>query len=277
MSINRSPNQTIKKAFLAILIVIILVIAVVGIIIASKNATKIITNGTKEYSTSDIIKDYSASITNLASNNYNQQINTPTTIKYKSINQRYEINILSNESLLFSKIDKSNINDLSTITEQTEKYMIEKGFEKSKEITIDTEYLKYSTFENNTIVCQLASSEVAFSRSFSCTNKSDIEKEYTNVNKLLDIYKQTNQLNDFNQVSITEARKDNCSYSVISLKSGDKHLMLLFGLSYDNWEYIGDLINNNPKYTIGKYTISPEMKVLINNPKYNGFLASSFL
>lgn len=48
--------------------------------------------------------------------------------------------------------------------------------------------------------------------------------------------------------------------------------MLLFGTTHGATEYIADLSEGNEQYNNGKYTITPEVRAKISDPKYEGFL-----
>jgi hypothetical protein len=227
----------------------------------------------KEYSKPDAIKALSPATFTAQENSDADAI-----VIYKSSGNSYAVDTPTKEKVLFYAKDLSVANNKTAVQEQTTQFMETKGYSKTENSGGATsESPSYITYESKGAVCQLSSSPadtVAKSPAFhklSCIEKTAIQNEYVAVKSLLDLYGKDNKNEDFNEVIRSTKSEGNKSLAVLSLVADKKATSLLFAAIDKNWAYIGSL-SDGTAVSNGKYTISPETRQVINDPKYGDFL-----
>ena len=190
--------------------------------------------------------------------------------------RKYSVNTATKAHVLFSAKKKIEQSDTEEIQNQTTNFMRPKGYEKVETPKSTTGPIT-ATYVSKTAVCQLTSSDVPAPENtlsyhgLACVEKSAIETEYALTEKLLALYKATPPLPTFKGATRSGFTEGNKSMAVVRLTGADTHPALLF-VSVDNvWSYIGDLGAGNKSN--GKYAITPEVKVAMNNPVYGSFLS----
>jgi hypothetical protein len=141
-----------------------------------------------------------------------------------------------------------------------------------------TNEVAYTTYAGYKAVCQLeddnppTGSGMVRYHKLSCVDKTDITNEYTAIEKLLSIYRKSQSGIKFTKaLRITKSDK-NVAYSIAYLSNDTAQSTLLFAAVDDKWAYLGDLSAGDAKYSTGQYIITPELKTLISDPKYNGLI-----
>ena len=287
MHYNSSSHTIIKKVVFGLLIIGAFLLTALGMVVILKNMTQKTTSSTKPTSAADIISAYSGpeTIIGLSSKLYQPQIDASieAIVQYKLSGHTYGVTVPTKHSLMFYAVNKSQPDDSATIQSQTATFMQQKGFAKAESpAPIATTGLQYTTFSNDTAVCQLTDSQQPAStdtlrfHSLACVDRSTIEQEYTATEKLLSIYKQSHQLAAFAQATRFTASEGNKSYAIVGFTVQTSPSRLLFAAVDNNWLYLGDLATNNPKYANAKYTITPDILRAISDPKYGDFLIKSF-
>lgn len=287
MYYNSSSHTIIKKVVFGLLIIGAFLLAALGMVVVLKNVTQKTADSTKTASAADIISAYGApnTISGLSTALYQQQTDTSieANVQYKLSGQTYAITVPTKQSLMFYEVNKSQQDDSATIQNQTATFMQTKGLDKTESpVPTTAKDLNILTFTNDTTVCQLTDSQLPASadtprfHGLACVDKSAIKQEYTAIEKLLSIYKQSHQLATFTQAMRLTASEGNKSYAIITLITDKSPSRLLFAAIDKNWVYIGDLSTNNAKYANAKYTITPEILQAISDPKYGDFLVKSF-
>jgi len=101
-----------------------------------------------------------------------------------------------------------------------------------------------------------------------------ITEEYSNIEKLIAIYKKTSKLDELVSISmntISEGNKKLSKLDVVTKNSNPISYTLIFASIDDEWSYIGK--RQTPQIdSKHSFKLSPELDKAINNPKYNGFL-----
>lgn len=276
-------HKIINRILIVMLLIFVFLFTVLITIVAleysigTKESNKIIAKSAAV----DIISDYSSasSLTSLTDTNYIKQTNTPAYFPFKLNGQKYDIKLLIKNTLTYTPKNKAQSDDSDAIKSQTDNFIKNHGFGlTTNNYAKNTNIANYSTYENGQILCALIIRTEPLLRSFSCIDKSEIAKQYKFTNQLFDIYKKANTLpSDISSVDYIKAEKDKVAYAIVNFRSDNKTYMFLYGFAEKNWEYIGDLLNNDAKYLIVKNTITPDMKEKISDAKYNNFLAERFL
>lgn len=267
-------------------LILLVCIALVTILLLKSVAPKTSTDSTAvvtppALSAADTVKAYTgkAVIGALSDTTYNQQSggSTGASIFYKATNQPYAINAKASDTALFTAKDQSQADDSKIVQSQTEALLASKGFRKITEPAraVPTTSTN-TTFENDATVCQLtdtpAAPGFAISHSFACLAKSAVDQEYTSLAKLLDLYKKSNTLGSFTEVTSSTTTEGNKSLTIVGLSTATSYSSLLFAAIDNNWEFIATLSDGNSASSNGKYVPTPALKAALANPKYGDFL-----
>lgn len=229
------------------------------------------------------------SIAGLSSTLYSQQANTTAGIEYKSNDKKYSIHANTQLSMQFFAKNKSQKDDSATVQSQSIAFMEKQGLTKTTTPSTDDKTLHYTTFINKEAICQSIdftpptttnTDKTIDARQYhqiSCMDKKVIDDEYASIEKLLTIYKKSQNLPEFTRAVRTVNSDKNVSYSLVNLTNNSTHNILLFASVNNNWEFLGDLAVGDAQYSTGKYIITPEVKSKISDPKYNGIMDKQFL
>lgn len=207
-----------------------------------------------------------------------QNSDTTTHVVYRGGNRNYTVSTPTKLQAMYSAKNGKDAGDLQKIQDQITTFMQSKGYDKINNTgTATSENPSYLTYASTGAVCQLTTSKPAEGAptllpyvAVACVEKGTVDQEYTAIDTLLTIYKQTQALPDFSEIIRTTKTDADKSMAILSLSGGQDTPSLLFAAIDDNWTYIGNL--NGSGATNGKYTITPEMRTRINDPKYGDFL-----
>jgi len=281
---NSSAHTIIKRVVFGLVVAGVFSLVAFGAIVALKYTLR----PSGVISAANVISAYGGgeTITSLSTKLYQQQPDAPidAVVQYKLSERTYGVTVATKQILSFYAVDKSQQDDSATVQSQTAAFMQAKGLKKTEgPVLTAAKDLQYSTFEGNDIVCQLTDSQLPISadiprfHGLACVDKSAIEQEYTAIEKLFSIYKQSHQLAAITQASRHTVSEGNKSYTVITTTTDNSHAKLLFAAIDKDWVYIGNLAANDPKYANAKYTITPEILRTISDPKYGDFLVKNFV
>ncbi len=272
-------HKSHRKLFAVVISILLLALSSLATIYILKSVvtTK---NSSNAISAADVIKNInnSTDIASLSSKLYQKQINNPSSVSFQLANKSYSVTVQTNTSTLFTAISKTQANDNASVQPELTTFMNKYGLVKTNSPSSSTNELAYTTFGGDKAVCQLedatpaADSGMRTSHKISCVDKTDLESEYAAIEKLLAIYDKSHAAIKFTRaLRITKTDK-NVSYSTVYLSSKNPQSILLFAAVDNNWEYLGDLAAGDSKYSTGLYILTPEVKALISNPKYNGLI-----
>ena len=200
-----------------------------------------------------------------------QDATAPSRISYTADGKKYEVSLSTSSYVMFYATDTPPASDAKVVADQTEAYMSSLGFKK-----IGT-YPKTSTtaYADQGSVCQLTSMAASKPAYYlmACADKADVDKEYATIEKLLDIYRKTNQLTNFSKAITSTITSDNKTMTTISLTTTpNTHPVLLFAAVDDDWAYIGNVGGGNEMTSNGKYSLSSQVNTAIHQAKYGDFL-----
>lgn len=212
----------------------------------------------------------------LVKSGYNRQINLNATINYTMDDYNFELAFDSNNSILLS-VDK-NPNDNQAIKNKIVGFMEDNGLSLADyRILKPNKDLEYLTYVNGDTVCQFSNTKNGSDVKLAyyevvCLDKKVMQDKYAQVNKLLAIYKKSGYEADFSQVAIRTGSGQDQAYAIVDLNSDKKGQKLLFVATKNSWDYLGDLLSGGKQYSNGKYSITPELKKKIEDPKYEALL-----
>ncbi len=209
------------------------------------------------------------------------KVSTIATINYKDDVNKYYITVTvddTQQSVRYTPINKSQDDDSKTVISQTTDFMKKLYLDVDSYNPTNTDLIKYQTYSNSTLVCQLqirrGTSDATSSNIYtlSCLNKSVFNTEYIKIDKLLGIYSKSQELPVFTGATDNSKTEGNKSYSILSLivDSGNRY-RLLFASIDDKWDYLGTLSTG----TARKSTITPEIQTKMSDPKYGDFLTAN--
>jgi hypothetical protein len=274
-----SNHKTYRKFFIIVISILLLALFSIATVFILKS---VVTNdnNSKAISASEVIKNINASgdIASLSSKLYQKQINNSSSVNYELNNKSYSVSIQTKMSTLFFAVSKSQSNDDPLVQTQITTFMNKYGLGKASSPDNSTNELAYTTFAGYKAVCQLedanppANSGMLRSHKISCADKTDIDNEYTAIEKLLAIHDKSQAAIKFTKALRIAKTDKNVSYSTIYLSNDKAQSTLLFATVNDSWEYLGDLSAGDTKYSTGMYIITPEIKAKISDPKYNGLI-----
>jgi hypothetical protein len=283
---NDQQKRTIAKRIIIVAIVLVAIFAIgVGVALLLKGVSNFAKNqsdtststdsGTKTSSVpsaASIITGFMApeNIRVLSEGYLFQQDTTaPSRITYKANGQKYEVSLSTEHYALSYAKDGAAHSDAATVQAQTTAYMQENGFQRSASSSASVD-----TYVNSGSVCQLTKAPESTPAYYlmACADKSDVDKEYASIEKLLGLYKKSNQVGTFTRALSATITSGNKTMTTVSLTMPGKHPVLLFAAVNDNWEYIGDLGGGNEATSNGKYSVSSQVQSAIHDPKYGDFL-----
>jgi hypothetical protein len=200
-----------------------------------------------------------------------------TPVIYKADGRTYTISTPAKESVLFVAKTPGPLNSSAGIEEEITKFIVEKGYEKTENTGAATSTSPtYTTFKSSIGICQLAHQQPATAQllafyEIACTDSTAISQEYSGLEMLLTIYKETGPALTFTSASRSNVTEDNKALSIVNLTGDNTKALLLFAAIDNNWEFIGDL-NDKDATSNGKYSVSAEVRSKINNARYGNFL-----
>ena len=282
-------NTTLKKIGLVLAGILLTVAIALGVVFVLKNATpkannSLTPNHIAEVAPGDVVNTYSyETIAGLNEETYLTQNdeNAAAYVTYKSGNHAYTVQAPTKLDTMFIAKSASQPDDRKTIEEQTTAFMTAKGYDKINNTgSASAENPLYYTYASSEAVCQLTSGRpveglpaIPPYYGLACLEKASIENEYGEIEKLFEIYKKSQALPSFNEVSRTTSTDGNKALSILALSGEEARPSLLFAAVDNNWEFIGDLNAGNEAN--GKYILSPAVRTAINNPKYGNFLKNA--
>lgn len=207
---------------------------------------------------------------------YQLQQNTtaPARIMYTAEGQKYEVSLSTSNYAMFFAKSAAQPNDPVTIQQKSTSYLESKGFQKAA-AGKDT---SLTTYTNNGSVCQLTSEPASTPAYYlmACADKVDVDKEYSTIESLLDLYRKDNQLAAFSRAITSTVTSADKAMTTISLTTAPPaHPVLLFAAVDDKWDYIGNVGDGNAASSNGKYSLTPQIDAAIHDPKYGDFLVSN--
>ena len=214
-----------------------------------------------------------------------QQLNEASDayVSYTLSGHNYSVSTLTKERALFSAKGTLKEDDTKKVQDQTAEFMRTKEYNKAETPDQAAKNVPTVTYASETAVCQLTSSEMPVPENMrayhqlACIEQSEIEKEYAFIEKMLVLYKTSHPIMPFKGISRLTRTEDNKSYTLLRVTGAETSPILLFAAIGDSWAFIGDLGGSNgAQQTNAKYTITPEIKAAISDPKYGGFLLKYF-
>jgi len=280
---DQTNNSALKRVVLVVGGLILLVGIAYGVVFLLKNVmpkatTSLTPTQVTPAAPAEVIANFTTPDTIKGLSTY--QLQTTSTgdayIIYRSGNYSYTISTPTKLQAIFYAKEKGKQDDKKTIEEQATTFMQSKGYDKINNTgPASAENPSYVTFASSEAVCQLVNTQPADATmlayySIACVEKSAIDQEYVAVEKLLGIYKQSQQPPTFEEAVRTAKTEGDKSFAIVTLGGADQHSALLFVAIGDAWTYVGNL--NSTIETNGKYSISSEIRKVINDPKYGDFL-----
>ncbi len=226
---------------------------------------------TAAYMTEGVIKALSETV-------YSHQMNmeAQSRVVYKADGHAYAASIPAKENLLYYAKNKLEKDDINEVQAQTTAFMTARGLSLVDQKVSNADTPKYTTYKNAATVCQLTdvdNTNDPASPSYhelACTDSDTIQDEYAVIEKLLGLYKTSHQLADFTQATRVLVSEGNKSMAILTFVGIQSHPALLFAAVDGTWAYIGDIGSGTTSN--GKYSLTPEVKAAIADPKYEGFL-----
>jgi hypothetical protein len=203
-------------------------------------------------------------------------IETQSRVLYKADDRTYTASIPAKENLLYYAKNKLEKDDSSEVQAQTTAFMTARGLNKVDQKVSSADTPKYTTYKNTATVCQLTDADNTndpASPSYHelvCTDNNAIQNEYSVIEKLLGLYKASHQLAGFTQATRVVTNEGNKSMAVLTFTGIQSHPALLFAAVNGIWAYVGDIGSGTASN--GKYSLTPEVRTAIADPKYEGFL-----
>jgi hypothetical protein len=203
-----------------------------------------------------------------------QDATAPARIMYTAEGQKYEVSLSTSNYAMFFAKSAAEPGDPASIQQKTTDYLESKGFQKAA-VKKDS---NVTTYTNSGSVCQLTS-EPASSPAYylmACADKVDVDKEYSTIESLLDLYRKDNKLAAFSRAITSTVTNADKAMTTISLTTAPPaHPVLLFAAVDDKWDYIGNVGDGNAASSNGKYSLTPQVNAAIHDPKYGDFLANN--
>jgi flagellar basal body-associated protein FliL len=202
-----------------------------------------------------------------------QDATAPSRISYTAENKQYEVSLSTSSYAMFYAKDGAAHNDAAIVASQTTNYMSSKGFRKSSNAPAGS---NTTTYADQGSVCQLTSTPSSKPAYYlmACADRIDVDKEYASIEKLLDVYRKSHQLDTFTRAITSTVTSDNKSMTTIALTT-KTHPVLLFAAVDADWEYIGDVGGGDAMTSNGKYSLTPQIQTAIHKQKYGNFLTSN--
>jgi len=270
---NNQVNNKIQKIATIAMLTIVFMASILGTVIFLKHILS--PNLSQDQFINKLLSNYQKSIAEPSLAKASHQEKAQIQIRYKLADQTYELNTTSNQSLIFTT--KNQRFNQTTLDKKTTNYLRQNNLTVSKTKLTSSNFFNYQTFEDNSIICQSQMNKSETYYAVACVKKDKIKKESTTIKKLLAIYNQKDQLTDVTQITFDQQTKDDVAYAITSFEVSNKRYSLLFGFAGNNWEYLGDLMENNPKYAKDKKSFPANLVAKINQTKYKGFIAEKIL
>ena len=279
---NTQSTSALKRTVLIIIGLLLVGVMAVGVVTLLRNiAPKAPETPSKSaLSAEEVINKLKTPGTIKLLDNFSQQDSQGggSRITYKSNDRAYAVSVSAKDSVLFVAKTPGPYSDAHQTEEEIASFMNEKGYEKTENTQLNTAGMPtHLTFTSQLDVCQVTSLQPTQDQQtfafyeVGCVKKSAFSEEYSTIEMLLALYKETNQLPSFNDVSRSNNTEDNKSLSVVNLRGDATRKLLLFAAIDNRWEFIGDL-NSAGASSNGKYAISPEVQNKINDARFGDFL-----
>lgn len=221
------------------------------------------------------------SMPGLTADTYQQQVGATSDmyITYKSADETYSVAVPTKSHTSFYAKDKNQPDNSAAIEKNAAQFMKQNDFQKATSPAGDTKAdVARTIYSNDVTVCEFSNSIPTKNKDFppyyslACVDKVAVADEYATVKKLLLLGAEQAGLKNPTEAIRSFVSEGNKAYSIIRVTDESQKAALLFAAIDDNWEYIGNLSSGDKKYASTKYTITPEIKRAISNPKYGGFL-----
>jgi hypothetical protein len=222
-------------------------------------------------------------IAGLSDSTYRQEGGTIAAVSFKSEDHAYSVSASTDQVALFQAKAKQNKDDYQLIQDQTNTFMEAGGYQEvESQLKSVSGGPFYRTYQSGSTVCQLTDSGLNVPEGtlpyhmLACLEKTAIAKEYDVTEKILALYKKSNNLPVFTSASRSSVVEGDKSLMTFDLVGDNKNTKLLFAAIGDNWEYICNLSGSGGE-TSTKYVITAEAKKALQNPKYGDFLTHYIL
>lgn len=282
---EKSPRQfPVKQAITALVALVIVAGTAVGtVMILRPNLTKKSDNLTN---TTPVVKSaadiYSAATTmnaiaGLSEDVYSKSETGTAYIMYKSSEKAYAINAPSVKAGYFNAKEGKAIDDRKTVTEQFGAVMSANGLTQAEAPVANTETTSYAIYQNNAVACQLTSSYIkrdtflSGNHIIACTDKQAADTAYKTAEDMIALSDAASDKIAPKLVTLATGGKDAVTYTML-MAQGDKQSTLLFAAVDGKYEYVANLSEGDAQYNNGKYTITPDTRAKLSNPKYQGVL-----
>lgn len=284
MQQDNSSKKPINKIAIGALVFAVFLVAIIAIVvILNLTITKPASKTARLIPADEVISTYqnSANISVFPASAYTIQQKIPNNINYKISSETYSVSIITDKTLAFYAKNKTQKDDSSLAQSQTTIFMKDLGLNQVSNTLSTDQTARTIIYSSDATVCQFFELTLASASPLSqlyelgCVDIGSVTDKYASIEKLLAIYKKTEKLDSYTQASQDTRSKDNISYSIINLTTKTDSPSLLFGAVDNSWEYIGNLSDNSASATKGKYSITPETKTKISDPKYKGFISSN--
>lgn len=283
---NNTRPPKLKRTILIIACLLLVGAVAVGVIALLRNITPKTAQNTNidtAISGEEIIKAIQIPGAIKPLDGFTQQANPSgtTQILYKSDDQPYAVSAPAKASVLF--VAPALGPAPNNAEEEIVKFITERGYTKTETAPTPVASTKDITLKSSGGVCQIVSpqpregQQVIVFYQIACVDSAVISQEYSNLEKLLSIYKEGGgKIPSFASASRSTTTEENKSFSIVTLNGNNARLSLLFASVDNNWEFIGDLTGDNSPTANGKYTISAEMRSKMNSSQYDNFLRKYF-
>ena len=211
----------------------------------------------------------------LSADTYEYRKNPGALIQYKASDKQYNLTVPTPHGLVFTAAPEKAIDDREAVKTSMSEYLQSRAF---TAVDTSTSPKGLLTYKNASTVCQLESlyindaTPAVTIHQLACMDLAEIQGRYTTVSSLLDMYGAANKPISPSEVTVHNESDDSVSYTILVATAGDKTHALLYGTVDNNTEYIADLSEGDAQYNTSKFTITPETRSKISDPKYKGFL-----
>lgn len=265
-----------NKILLIVSIVMVIIIAIVTILMFS-NFTKKAPVASKSLSATKLVDSYKTAMAaqSLVKDQYTTR-STDDTIKYQLSGKKYTIEVKADKSLLFQAKAFSATDDTAFFQSETTKFMQQQQL--TKATSSNTSYSKSQLFTSDNAVCELtdifppSAAKSPQRHQMSCIDLTKIKNEYSSIAKLLALNPNSSSYKNITNISKTGDSKSNVTYATLTISHDETTDRVLFAAVDNNWSYLGKFDSSS----IGQYSLSDELKIAINDPKYKGFLTENF-
>lgn len=264
-----------KRKFIIIAISIFLIISTVfgTVILLSHLSAKKISIYQK---INLILSGYDKITLELLDDKYEKQSGKSVYAKIDLANQKQPLNTSTKKSISFTAKNDQSVVDHKMIESKIDSIFDDYNLKKTDKSNTD---FNVTNFQDKDIICQLKSNKNHLNHSVVCFNKNDLIDQYKQITELSKLSEFKNDLEKAGEVTFSKSidETNNIAYVILGFKKSEKHMSLLFGYAENKWEYIGDLMRNNPKYAKDGTVFSDDFIQKIKQQKYRGFIEKTIL